>query len=193
VQLRCFPDQLRFAHARHNLLADDCKTELRQVEGSEHDYRHISCLHQKLGISDHPRYLTADDVEAGDDVLPLRLTLVKFCLFEHTLDEALRLSGHLFLHCALLVQLLLLDARLELVFVLEGLAAKILLPSDTLFVFSTPLLPQLLLLLHHFAIFLQVELRRVLSLSALHLSLELHGLALLTLSFFNVLQLGLPI
>jgi len=79
----------------------------------------------------------------------------------------------------LLIELLLLDRRLQLVLVFEGLALHLLLTCQALLVGLSALLPHLLLLLKLLAVALKLQLHLVLGLTLLHLLLILNSLTLL--------------
>jgi hypothetical protein len=90
-----------------------------------------------------------------------------------------------------LVHFLLLDARLELVFVLESLALHLLLARGWLLVRVASLLAHLFLELQLLLLGLQVELRLVLSLALVHFDIELLGLPALFLRDLSLLDFKL--
>jgi hypothetical protein len=123
--------------------------------------------------------------------LPLGLSFVQFSLRKNALDKLLILCCELLLKSSLLVQLLLLNTGLKLVFVLEGLAFEIFLLHDTLFVFFPALSAHSLLSADHFLVALQLKLYLVLRLPLPHFGFELHCLAFLLLHDLGPLDLQL--
>lgn len=149
------------------------------MERSKNHYGHVQSLHQKLGVHEHLLESASDHVESRDQVLSLSFATVFFGLCKHPRHEGAVFILQKTLRFQLLVNLLLLYARFELVFVLQSLSLHLFLLRDRVFIRLSSLLSHHLFLLQLLLVALQLQLHLVFCLTLLHFGLELQGFTLL--------------
>jgi len=149
------------------------------MESTETNEEEVGGLGEELGVHEHGLGAAACHVEGGDNVLSLGLASVALGIVEQVLHKILILLCEHDLGCEFLLQALLLESCLHLIFVLNSLSADGFLLRDALFIALSSLLAHALFLPQALLVTLEFELHLIFGPALAHFCLVLHGLALL--------------